>query len=530
MLVHAKVFAYYLCNLWQNQAFFSHVFLIERIGWLCILSFRAFWVFTSLSGTVPAQLISMSHRSYRKFSRHHILGQKDPWEVARNAFEISLELALLGSVEEATRLFTLFENFSAECKPIWSPGLYFAWEATDLWPDCVPASERTLEALRKLEIERILWKRETSATDAGLDSLIRVATGDGKKGAWGHAQLRRDDLTAAVDLAIHMNKAEKAGEIIQIIAENFDRMWIDLSKSRKVWSYLKDGILTRAIGIDVGRLRDFQNEAYSTFEERIKNGPRRLLKNLSMKELVDMCNDNTLRNAVWEEMEVDSGIPPETILHKGATREEVVALEQRLGLDLPEDYKEFLIVTNGLESVWNGFHGEPKLLGTDAVHKVDATEQQRAIREASVNVGFYMNMSVKVDWEPMTDVIQVNDGTEDSKFVWLLDPEHTKRTAARFFAAIAQLPAHELAHVREMLEHFHAGVEDGSQLDWVVCVWSPQTLELANYNSWREYLEVVAGEAANEDTVDEVDEDGRMLHSLEIIAYQLRRRSASPMQ
>lgn len=465
----------------------------------------------------------MSHRTYKKFSRHHILEQKDTWEVARNAFEVSLELALLGSIEEATKLFTLFEDFRTECKSIWSPGLCFAWEATNAWPDCIPASDRAPEALRKLEVERILWKRETSATDNGLANLIKMATGDGKKDAWGHAVLRRDDLTAAAELAIHMNNAEKTREVIQIIAENFDQMWIDVAKSRKVWSYLKDGGLARAIGVDEGKLKDFEAEAYRTFEERIQNGPRRLLKDLSMKELVALCNNNTLRNAVWEDMEVDSGIP-ESILYKGATKDEIADLERRLGLELPDDYKEFLTVSNGMESVWNGFHGEPKLLNTDSVRMVDATEQQIAIEGASANLGFYLSMSVKVEWEPLRDVIQVNDGTEETKFVWLLPPEHTRRSAEIFYAALAQLPADEQGHITKMVRHYYGSRSD---LSWIVCVWSPETLELANYSSWREYVEVMAGDAANEDIVDETDEDGRLLHSMEIIAYQLRRRGAS---
>ena len=51
-----------------------------------------------------------------------------------------------------------------------------------------------------------------------------------------------------------------------------------------------------------------------------------------------MCNDQTLKNAMWEEMDIAE--PPNTILRPGATEEEVLALEQRLGHHLPRDYKE----------------------------------------------------------------------------------------------------------------------------------------------------------------------------------------------
>jgi hypothetical protein len=45
---------------------------------------------------------------------------------------------------------------------------------------------------------------------------------------------------------------------------------------------------------------------------------------------------------------------------------------------LPDDYKEFLTLTNGRESLCNGFYGEPKRHSARDVCMVDATEQQQA--------------------------------------------------------------------------------------------------------------------------------------------------------
>lgn len=465
----------------------------------------------------------MSHRTYRKFCRDHILREKAPWEVARNAFEIALEFALLGSIKEATQLWTLFESFSSHCKSSWIPGLYFAWEASGFWPDSIPLEDRRPEALRKLEIERVLWKRSTHGTDEeGLDTLIAVATEHGRTDSWGNAQVRPHDLKAAIDLAAYMGKTEKVADILQVFADNFEQTWVNLSRSRYVWQYLKDGALARAIRVDDTKLKKFQIEVFETFKERLEKGPRRTFKDLPMRDLLNMCNENTLKNAVWEEMDVDPENPPETILHEGATEEEIAGLEKKLGHSLPADYKEFLSLTNGMESLWNGFYGEPKLWGTNDVHFTDATKQQKAMHDASANIGFYMSMSVKPDWGPMDHVIEVNDGSEESKFVWLVLPEDIKSSAERFFVTLSGLPKDEQAHVTKMLGHMYAGVEDASQLEWIICVWSPETLELTPYHSWREYLEFLAGETANEDLLDEEDDEGRLLHSQDIVAYQLR--------
>src|SRR5438874_63447 len=110
----------------------------------------------------------MSHRMVRKFSPQQTLIEKSTWDVARNATDIALEFALLGYVEVATRLFTVTAEFNKACRAAWSPGLYFAWESTGLWPECIPPEERTPEALAKLENERILWKRETHKDAGGI--------------------------------------------------------------------------------------------------------------------------------------------------------------------------------------------------------------------------------------------------------------------------------------------------------------------------------------------------------------------------
>ncbi|KAF2194786.1 hypothetical protein K469DRAFT_617433 [Zopfia rhizophila CBS 207.26] len=465
----------------------------------------------------------MSHRMGRKFDQHQILREKDPWDVARNLFDVALEFALLGYIDTATELFVLFESFSKGCKSSWSPGLYFAWEATGLWPASVPAEERTPGALSKLETERILWKRETNATKEGLAKLIATATGEGKMDAWGDAQIRPDDLTAAIDLALFMGEKEKALEVLQTFADNFHSTWVDLSKSRQVWQLLKDKALANAIGVDEEKVAALQTKVFETFKERLEKGARRIFKDTPMKDLIKMCNENTLKNAVWEEMDVDDpDEPPDTILHEGATKEKIAALEKKLGHELPDDYKEFLSLTNGMESYWNGFYGEPKLLGTDAVHVFDASEQQEIWNEASVDIVYIPNLGVKVDWAILDRVIQVNDGGEDSKFVWLVEPEYGKKIGASFFAAYAQLNELQRQHVNRLLEYFHAGKEEAMAVEWQICVWCPRTLDLTIYHSWREFLEYLAGDTAKEDILDEEDEEGRLMHSHDIFAYQLR--------
>ncbi|KAF2660084.1 hypothetical protein K491DRAFT_688686 [Lophiostoma macrostomum CBS 122681] len=235
-----------------------------------------------------------------------------------------------------------------------------------------------------------------------------------------------------------------------------------------------------------------------------------------------MCNENTLSNAVWEEMDVDPDDPPTTILRPGATKKQIAECEARLGHDLPDDFREFLSLTNGMDSIWNGFYGEPKLLGTDEIYVFDASELQDGWQNASVQMKFIPDMSVKPEWTTLDRVLMINDGADDSKYLWLLEPELGRQYAGSFFAAYQALPLHEQEQVRSVLQIFHAGKENASEINWQTCVWSPPTLEAQGYQTFREYLEIMAGDTANDDILEEEDDQGRLLHSHDIFAYQLR--------
>jgi hypothetical protein len=458
----------------------------------------------------------------RKFDRHQILRERDPWEVARNVFDVALEFALLGYVDKATELYNLYVDFAEGCKTSWSPGLYFAWESTGLWPDSIPAEERTPEALSKMETERIVWKRSMDQTEAGVDKLIAAAMGAAMTATWGEQQVHGGDLTAAIDLALLLDKREKALDILQIFADNLNSTWTELSKSRQVWRYLKHYALARTIEVNEEKLETFSIEVYATFKERLDKGAARQFRDLPMRDLVNMFNENTLKNAVWEEMDVDPDDPPETILHDPATAEQIATLEEEIGQELPDDFKEFLQYSNGMESFWNGFFGEPRILGTDEIEVFDATEQQEIWDEANVEIAFVTSMSVKVDWPILDRVIKINNGSEETKFLWLMDPEYGQKFSASFFAAFTQLPPEEQAHVKKLLGYFQHGVDESVTLGWQTCVWCPATMDLQTYRSWREYLEHLAVDTMNKDILDEEDSQGRLIHSHDIFAYQLR--------
>ena len=397
----------------------------------------------------------------------------------------------------------------------------FAWEATNSFPDSIPPEERTPEAIAKLETERIMWKRSSNGTKEGLEQLISRATGGASGDDLDDEDIRADDLTAAVDLALFMGQKKKADEILGIFAAHFHCTWTELAKSRQVWQLLKEKVLARAIGINEEKLAAFCVEAYNTFKERLEKGGRRMYKDLSMAELVQMSNENTLNNAVWEETEFDPDNPPKTILHEGATEQEIAELEKKIGHELPEDYKTFLSLTNGMESYWNGFYGQPRLLRTDEVHVMDASGIQKDWEDASVHTHI-PPLPLKVNFPPLDRAIKINDGNEDSQYVWLCEPEYGHKFAAAFFDTLAQVDEESRRNAETIMSYFHAGVSNADAVGWVCLVWCPRNLDYHIYYSFREFFEDAAGDTTKPDIFEEEDDQGRLLYSYDVFAYQMR--------
>ncbi|KAH7128443.1 hypothetical protein B0J11DRAFT_271270 [Dendryphion nanum] len=454
----------------------------------------------------------MSLAFKRKYDRVQILQEKAPWLVARTAFSIALEFALLGHIDIATEIYTLFDDVAPENKAAWCPGLYFAWEALGQWPESVPPQDRLPEALSKLETERMVWKRKTNANDAGIEKLVLAAMADEER-------IKADDLTVALDLAVSTGRKEKADKILRLFAEYFDQTWKSLSKSRNAWKLLKDKALAVAIGVKEEKISAFKAEVLATFQERRKNGAQRRLKDLSMVDLVKACNESTLKNAIWGEMDIED--PPNTVLQPGATEEDIRALEERIGHNLPTDYKEFLAVSNGLGPVWNGLDAEPRFLGTGEVHLFDATEEQKAWHEASVEVMFITDLSKKIQWATLDRVIQINSGDASSRFVWLVEPEYSQKLVDSFNEVYSTLPEEEQLRIKKRLEVFTPPVDEAkgfADVGWQLFVWEPNTLERTIIWSFREYLEFVTSNASNRD----LDEESRLFHTQDVFAYTLR--------
>jgi hypothetical protein len=183
-----------------------------------------------------------------------------------------------------------------------------------------------------------------------------------------YAQLYRTaGLMIALDVYLRLCQHDQARDVLERISGrlHMEEQVEQLACSRAAWkTYLatSDRPLLNLLEIHTAKLKQAVDRAVHMAEQRLDNGPTRRYRNYDIERLALTVSANTFYNCPYNVLAAfrppgNPRIVPETedgLLRPGCSPQEISALEKRLGVELPADYKEFLSVTNGLGSIWDG--------------------------------------------------------------------------------------------------------------------------------------------------------------------------------
>ncbi|KAM0247156.1 hypothetical protein ACHAP5_004235 [Fusarium lateritium] len=191
-----------------------------------------------------------------------------------------------------------------------------------------------------------------------------------RQGIYPHLYLqlyRSAGLTIALDIYLRLGQEDEAREVLEKIASGLhgEEQVEHLVCSRMAWKALSatpERPLLDLLDIHPAKLRPAASRAVQMVERRLQNGPRCRYAILSTEDLARTISENTSKNCPYDKLDayrpVDYLRPrpdiPHGLLRAGCTLLEIASLEKRLDMVLPGDYEEFLSVTNGLGSAWNG--------------------------------------------------------------------------------------------------------------------------------------------------------------------------------
>jgi len=469
------------------------------------------------------------------FDRNEIL-QAPCDSAARKLATYSLELAVLGYLDEARDLVTLlngydlFHQAQIPLKPLW-----LAWSETGSWPE--KERERVDESLddlaksyygRFFDGRRAYDSKKTEPTFSdNAEGLVQLLTAADEldprlaDATSGYVAMEKSSaLVRALDLRLALaeqasasSTTEKAAapradlptaeEIVGRIATRLhcNSQISYLAQSARAWKILKDGALAKAVDVQDAKVAHLAQEIRGAFSDRFRDG-RQMLPAGSMKDLIRVISDNTQKYLQTEEHRKECSVSdegPVSLIRTGASIEEIAKLESRLGTKLPEDYREFLSLNDGLGSAWGGMIMEAPLHRTSDVrweddegHFTDLTLQILPFQVFAACRQF-PGLAEVDDWPKVGRTIQI--GEEDIDSVWLLLPATVAAVRDAYLRIVdsKEAPEELKAAVMNAVNSFAGSRQAFEKLDWCVLHWaSGGSVSMQAYRSFTEYMAVSA--------------------------------------
>jgi hypothetical protein len=278
--------------------------------------------------------------------------------------------------------------------------------------------------------------------------------------------------------------------------------------------YLKNARIGTVLRIGAAAIDEYVEEGCDLIKQRFTDGPARPYADRTIAGLVDLLEEAYRAQALVEGEE-----NPQT-RRKPATEKEIVGLEKRLrratdlneepllpGGALPDDYKEFLRVTNGF---WSDiYQDEPNNSGNlfYGTEGIDTSDDCLWVRDLDFTLFPRELTNVSEDEIALGEFTGFSIGTGgDEGSAILIPPSSVKQILESFEEVHAAANARGRRELEREALDLYGGIERLRNMEWL-CVesfhWAP---EASLFYDFRGHLEHCVEEAVK--TADELREGG----------------------
>ena len=367
-------------------------------------------------------------------------------------------------------------------------------------PDKLKTDTYFNEYIQEKQQENLQWPHYTpvdrrTEDEAGMTALLSPVSIP-------YPQFRIPAQTAALDIAIKL--AEKRGsepshdnkvlEILAAIAERFPNKWehASLIESPSRVSVFMSGALAKIWGFGDQELDSRAAELLEASRQRFWHGPSTRGPD-TLSGLLQSCNDDTVASIA-----LDQEIENIASLYKpAATEQEILDLEDRLGVNLPDDFKAFLRISNGFEGIWNGYFPGPPLRSTAEIDWLEYSEYELMIDQLSLTwMDNQPELDELVEVPIFTEVICI--ASEDIYDVWLIPPETTQQMRDYYKRVYDLVDDHGKRVIERAIDDFAGSWQEWENMEWFCCSWAcGGSAQLDSYKSFKAWLENEAWDAKN---------------------------------
>ncbi|KAI9656887.1 MAG: hypothetical protein M1821_003526 [Bathelium mastoideum] len=485
----------------------------------------------------------------------NILENPDLGSIEHELSHCATQLALLGEVDLARELASeLLIAGPVGGRRILNKQLNFAWAETGLWPEGIPEEEKSEQSLSELsQIYEGNWgvgvQDESLRTydEKGLQACLKEGDQFADASTGSSAMAKSQRLVKALDISLRVHPikdlqktesddrktkklkgsaATDAGEELgQLRVSDLDKQSAEivnqivarwganqqityLAEAHPLWPLYLRGVLADAMDVKPGELKNKGKKLVEAFSERLKNpAGSSQVSSMTMKELLDLADNNTVNGAGKDHWSDAGDEPPKTLLKDPASKKEISDLEKKLETTLPNDYKEFLSITNGLgggigDGIYNGYFPDPALHATTDTKWVEEEYFQLPVelidipKEISDLVPAEKRTTDNgaLDWDtpfPLFDrVLEI--GVRDIDNLWLVHPNLVNE-AREVYLKMHQAASKEQKKVLERaIEAFAGSMDAFKKPEWCCVKWSSGgAATMESYSSFRKYLESV---------------------------------------
>jgi len=238
-------------------------------------------------------------------------------------------------------------------------------------------------------------------------------------------KLAAEDFSSDEGLALGAELAARHGEIESSIrlVKKWGSLFLNpsmrprvelLAGSRHVAPLLLKGVIADELQLSEPTVNSFLMEATTILDNRLTRGQSLAYGNLDWKKLIEEISKASisLDAEMFEKDVIDTG----WIGVQGASTQKIQEAEKRLGLFLPEDYKSFLLISDGIRSFP---HCNPELV---AVKEIDYIKNLVDPDTYDGLCNFPIN-DIEVDtFESLLSRVILISRYPDEQMVWLIAP------------------------------------------------------------------------------------------------------------
>ncbi|KAF5707790.1 hypothetical protein FMUND_10940 [Fusarium mundagurra] len=321
---------------------------------------------------------------------------------------------------------------------------------------------------------------------------------------------RTAGLMIALDINLRLGKEEKARELFMKVCDRFhmEEQVEQLACSRAAWKKIlavPERPLPDFLNIHAAKLRPAVTRTCQMAESRLKDGPRRRYAGQSIEKLVHIISENTFRNCPYDTL--DAYRPPDNLrnrpkdanglLRRGCHVSGIQALEERLGVALPEDYKEFLSIANGLDSMWDGQNLVDYLASAQDVNwqDIDFLEgNELSLLSEGEPLAWTGNMLEWPKFEKPRCICLSGDINHEDRagHLFLIGQDLLQPAKDYFFKTYEERNDTQRRELERLVQETYGSMENFRNLEWGLISWTAWDFTVYPFNGIRDFLEQMA--------------------------------------